>query len=81
MLTHPASRLARLYMAISSSSAIALFTVLGLVNKLQLLDISQNLITDVACDVIAASLTNNTSLVTLCIHVNMISPKAMQDLV
>ncbi|XP_065888720.1 F-actin-uncapping protein LRRC16A-like [Dysidea avara] len=84
MLTHPSSRLVRLYMSytsLSSPSAITLFTELAKGNKLKELDISNNLITDEACDVTATAMKNNTSLVRLEMWGNEISGEAAQCLV
>ena len=84
MLSHPSSRLVRLYMnstSLSSPSAIALFTALAKGNKLQWLNIDCNLITDEACDVIAATIKNNTSLFWLVMYGNKFSEKAAQCLV
>ena len=81
MLSLPSSRLVTLYMnstSLSSPSAINLFTALAQRNKLQVLDISENLITDGACDVIATTMVN-TSLVTLLMHDNEISAEAVQQ--
>ena len=66
--------------SLSSSSAIVLFTALAKGNKLQLLNINLNLITDEACDVIATTLKNNTSLVRLEISGNKFSAEAVQQL-
>ena len=82
MLSHPSSRLLRLDMrlsSLSSSSAVILFTALAKGNKLQYLHITYNPIADEACDVIATSLQNNTSLVKL-LMLN-ISAEAAQCLV
>jgi len=84
MLSHPSSRLVTLIMeanSLSSSSAIVLFTALAKRNKLQLLHIDNNLITDEACDVIANTIKNNTSLVGLWMWRNKISGEAAQLLV
>ena len=83
MLTHPSSRLVKLYMSytsLSSPSAITLFTAISKGNKLKLLHINGNLITDEACDVIATTMKNNTSLVWLWIWGNEISGEAAQRL-
>ncbi|XP_065888509.1 ribonuclease inhibitor-like [Dysidea avara] len=83
MLTHPSSRLVRLYMygtSLSSPSAITLFTVISKGNKLKELHITNNLITDEACDVIATTMKNNTSLVRLGMSGNQISGEAAQHL-
>ena len=82
MLTHPSSRLVTLNMfniSLSSPSAITLFTALSKGNKLKVLNINNNLITDEACDVIATTI-NNTSLVRLGMSVNKISGEAAQRL-
>ena len=83
MLSLPSSRLVRLYMvgtSLSSSSAIILFTALAKRNKLQYLNINNNLITDEACDVIATTMAD-TSLVKLRMYNNKISAEAAQRLV
>ena len=83
MLTHPSSRLVTLYMigtSLSSTSAITLFTALTKGNKLKVLHINNNLITDEACDVIATTMKNNTSLVRLGMWLNKISGEAAQHL-
>jgi len=84
MLSHPSSRLVRLYMSgtsLLSSSTIVLFTALAKGNKLQELYISHNLITDEACDVIATTMKSNSSLVVLGMSGNKISGEAAQHLV
>ena len=83
MLTHPSSRLVTLDMigtSLSSPSAITLFTAISKGNKLKELHISHNLITDEACDVIATTMKNNTSLVLLMMGYNKISGEAAQHL-
>ena len=83
MLTHPSSGLVTLNMmftSLSSSSAITLFTELSKGNKLKELNIINNLITDEACDVIATTMKNNTSLVWLWMSANKISGEAAQRL-
>ena len=83
MLTHPSSRLVTLHMygtSLSSPSAITLFTALAKGNKLKWLFIDNNLITDGACDVIATTINNNTSLVVLWMMGNKISGEAAQRL-
>ncbi|XP_065914093.1 protein NLRC3-like [Dysidea avara] len=83
MLTHPSSRLVKLYMgytSLSSPSAITLFTAISKGNKLKVLNINNNLITDEACDVIATTMKNNTSLVWLWMSANKISREAAQRL-
>ena len=85
ILFHSSSRLSSLIMSnteLSSTATIALFNALVKGNKLQLLIISLNNITDEACDVIAASLKKNTSLVALEIDRNYrITAKAAQSIV
>jgi len=61
--------------SLSSPSAIILFTALAKGNKLQHLHITNNLITDEACDVIATT-TVDTSLVKLRMMGNKISTEA-----
>ena len=83
MLTHPSSRLVRLDMfgtSLSSPSAITLFTAISKGNKLKELHIGNNPITDEACDVIATTMKNNTSLVWLWMRRNKISGEAAQRL-
>ena len=83
MLTHPSSRLVKLYMigtSLSSPSAITLFTAISKGNKLKGLGISNNPITDEACDVIATTMKNNTSLFRLGMWGNKISGEAAQRL-
>ena len=83
MLSLPSSRLEKLYMyniSLSSSSAMVLFTALAKTNKLKELDISNNLITDEACNVIDATMAD-TSLVRLVMYDNKISAEAAQQLV
>ena len=84
MLSHPSSRLMTLYMyytSLSSCSTINLFTALAKSNKLQYLDIRNNLITDEVCDVIAITVVENTSLIKLWLSGNKISAKAAQVIV
>ena len=84
MLTHPSSRLVKLYMSstsLSLPSAITLFTTLAKGNKLKELYIDDNPITDEACNVIATTISNNTSLVVLVMRGNQISGEAAQRLV
>ena len=82
MLSLPTSRLVGLDINSTSlsSSSIILFTVLAKRNKLQFLGISDNLITDEACDFIAATMTD-TSIVTLWMTYNKISAEAAEQLV
>jgi len=84
MLSHPSSKLTRLYMeniSLSAASAIVLFTAVAKGNKLQLLYISNNNITDDACDVMAASLRRNSSLRWLRMRDNKFTAKAAQHIV
>ena len=85
MLSHPSSRLVTLDMwgtSLSPSSAIVLFNALAKGNKLHQLNISYNHITDEICYVIAASLKNVISLVTLALYGNnKISAEVAQHLV
>jgi len=84
MLTDHSSTLVRLGMGLvnlSSLSATTLFTTLAQGNKLQWLYINNNNITDEACDAIAASLKDNTSLLKLWMWHNKISAEAAQHLV
>ena len=83
MLSHPSSKLVSLNMSgtsLSSSSAIILFTALAKGNKLQWLSINDNPITDKACDFIAITMKDNTTLVGLEISDNKISGDAAQHL-
>jgi len=83
MLSHPSSRLVILDMmgtSLSTTSTITLFTALAKGNKLQVLCISYNSITDKACDVIATTMKKNTSLVDLRMRDNEISEEAVQHL-
>ena len=84
MLSHPSSRLVRLYMSdikLSSEAAIALFTVIEKQNILQVLSISHNDITDDTCVVIASALRKNKSLIRLAIHGNTISVEASKQII
>ena len=83
VLSHQSSRLLTLYLNYHLLQlSIALFDALVKGNKLQLLIISLNNITDEACDVIAASLKKNTSLVGLEMDRNdKISAKAAECIV
>ena len=68
MLTHPSSMLTRLHMDNTSLSSIAartLFTAVKDTNKLKVLNISYNVITDDVAEDIATSLATNKSLVKL----------------
>ena len=83
MLSHPSSKLLTLdtrSTSLSSYSAIVLFTALVKRNQLQQLYINKNLITDEACDFIATTMKNNSSLVKLRMHDNKISGEAAQRL-
>jgi len=84
MLSHPSSRLVRLDMmftSLSTTSTIILFTALAKGNKLQVLNINNNPITDEACDVIATTMRKNTSLVELRMSCNEeISREAAQNI-
>ena len=79
MLTHPSSMLTGLYMSYISLSFIAartLFTAVKDTNKLKVLDISHNAITDDVAEDITL-LTTNKSLVGLVMRGNPISGEAM----
>jgi len=83
ILFHPFSKLLRLHMMgtrLSNCAAIMLFTALAKGSKLQELFISNNLITDEACEVIAATLMNSL-LVKLGMWGNKISAEAAKNLV
>ena len=85
MLSNPSSKLEILYMyltGLSSTSAIVLFTALAKGNKLKQLYIINNLISDEACDVIATTMKENTSLIRLRMWGNeKISAEAAERLV
>ena len=83
MLSHPSSRLVRLYMvdtSLSTYSVIILFTALAKGNKLQQLYIDKNPFTNEACDVIATTMKTNTSLIWLGMSVSKISGETAQHL-
>ena len=65
--------------SLTSSSAKILFTALAKGNKLMGLHINSNLITDEACDAIAATMKNNKSLVKLWMY-DDIGPETAQHL-
>lgn len=67
--------------SLSAASAMVLFTAVAKGNKLQLLNIGQNNITDDAGDVIAASLKINSSLHWLKMRSNKISAKIAHHIV
>ena len=76
MITDDSSLLEVLYMYmtnLSSSAAVKLFSALSEAKKLKLLGISNNQITDEACDAIIMAMKKNTSLVTLYLNKNLIS--------
>ena len=73
MLTNPSTELEHLYMAatnLSSRGARALFTSIMKNNKLKVLYIAENDITDDACDVITTALQRNSCLVQLWMYSN-----------
>ena len=80
MLTHPSCMLTELYMRDTSLSSIAartLFTVVKDANKLKLLDIGYNAITDDVIEDITTGLATNKSLARLWMRNNRISGKAI----
>ena len=80
VLSHPYSTLTELNMrntSLSSIGARALFTAVKNTNKLKVLYINHNAITDDLVDEITSALTTNKSLVTLVMHGNRISKEAL----
>ena len=80
ILTNPSTELEQLYMAntnLSSRGARALFTTIMKNNKLKMLNIDHNAITDDACDVITTALQWNSCLVTLRMYGNRLSSEAI----
>ena len=69
------------YMRLSSSAAIKLFTALSEGKKLRVLRISNNDITDEACDAIIMAIKKNASLVRLYMSSNPISGECAQLIV
>ena len=84
MLTNPSTELETLYMnytSLSSRGARSLFTALKENNKLKVLNIRDNAITDDACDVITTALQRNSCLVTLYVSYNPLSSEAIINIV
>ena len=84
MLSDSSSELEKLYMSyvkLSSAGAIRLFTALATGNKLKVLRITFNDITDEACGTIAATLKDNTSLIKLNLGSNPISAASAQHII
>ena len=84
ILTNPSTELEQLYMAntnLSSRGARALFTTIMKNNKLKVLNIDHNAITDDACDVITTALQWNSCLVTLHMYGNRLSSEAIINIV
>ena len=84
MLTDPSNVLERLSMwgtGLSSSAAIALFTILKDNNKLKKLYIDGNAITDDALDAITTTLESNNCLVILGMYGNPLSSEAITNIV
>ena len=80
MLTDHSNILESLYMAdakLSFRAAIALFTAVQNNNKLEVLDIIRNAVTDDACDAIAAALKMNSHLVKLIMYDNPLTDEAI----
>ena len=84
MLTNPSTELEKLYMVgtrLSSRGARALFTSIMKNNKLKVLYIDYNAITDDACDVITTALQRNSCLVELIMSYNPLSSEAIINIV
>ena len=84
MLTNPSSELEILYMGatnLSSRGARALFTTIMKNNKLKVLYIEHNAITDDTCDVITTALQRNSCLVKLRMNGNQLSSEAIINIV
>ena len=84
MLSHPSTMLEELHMyntQLSSRAAIALFTAVKDNNKLKLLNINSNVITDDACDAITTALKSNNCLVTLYMYGNPLTGEAIVTIV
>ena len=83
ILTNPSTMLEELYMyntALSSRAAIALFTALKDNNKLQVLDIGHNNVTDDASDAITTALQKNSCLVELFLDHNQLTGEAIVNI-
>ena len=84
MLSNPTTMLEELHMwrtQLSSRAAIALFTAVKDNNKLTMLNIGNNVITDDACDTITAALESNSCLVTLYMNDNPLTGEAIVNIV
>ena len=84
MLTNPSTKLEKLHMLdtrLSSRGARALFTTIMKNNKLKVLNIVNNDITDDACDVITTALQRNSCLVKLEMFYNPLSSEAIINIV
>ena len=84
MLSNPSTVLEILIMYsihLSSTAATHLFTALKDNNKLEVLNIDYNAITDDACDAITTALERNSCLVRLSMHNNPLSSEAMINIV
>ena len=84
MLSHPSTILEELimyYTQLSSTAAIALFTAVKDNNKLKVLNIANNAITDDACDAITTALKSNSCLVTLYMTNNPLTSEAIVTIV
>ena len=84
MLTNPSTELEELYMIytrLSSRRARALFTSIMKNNKLKVIDIAYNAITDDAYDVITTALQRNSCLVKLTMYHNPLSSEAIISIV
>ena len=84
MLTNPSTELEQLDMyntSLSSRGARALFTSIMKNNKLKVLYIDHNAITDDACDVITTALQRNSCLVRLDMSSNPLSSEAIINIV
>ena len=84
ILTNPSTELEQLYMSdtnLSSRGARALFTSIMKNNKLKVLYIPHNAITDDACDVITTALQRNSCLVELTLYSNPLSSEAIRNIV
>ena len=66
--------------ALSSRAAIALFTALKYNNKLQVLDIGHNNVTDDASDAITTALQKNSCLVELFLDLNQLTGEAIVNI-
>ena len=84
MLTNPSSELQELHMycmKLSSRGAINLFKALNENNKLKVLDIGNNAISDEACDAVTTALERNNCLIRLIMYRNPLSSKAIVNIV